>query len=57
MPPRYVVRTQAEDHRYYSVWDNKPNRVATSPEGREYFNLGFEDAVKIADALNEQDNT
>jgi hypothetical protein len=52
MPPRYTTRrTQGEPH--YSVWDNDRHRIATS-EGRECIELGFDEALDLADKLNDE---
>jgi hypothetical protein len=50
MRPRYTVRARFGEG--YLIWDNENDRIATSPEGREYVDLRFAEAFETCDRLN-----
>jgi hypothetical protein len=52
MPPRYTAQRTYDEPRY-SVWDNDRHGLAIS-EGRECTGLSFDEALDLADKLNNE---
>ena len=56
MPRSRCVVRRLEENLKFSVWDTETDKLAVKPDGQPCVDLGFDEALDYADALNKAQN-